>query len=384
MGPQTIFWAFGAVVLSTVLAACNRSSSAERERAVAKAPEPLQSQPIGSSADQRVVFCGVVGGKHNLYIINVDGTALHQLTESPAEDQNPTWSPDGSIIVFTRVPGHKPDEVRSDANLWVVRPDGTALRQLTSGPFYDADVSWRADGKAISFYRQGEKPGVYKIDLDGTHLEAVASMFTDSGHSPNGKWWAAIRSTTEGEDEHRGDLWLSDSQGRNGRQLTKFESSMYAPVWSPDSKQLFLLVEQGEDMPFWSVSVPDGKLTLLLQGKKSYFEHPVWSPDAKRIAFLQSLQEESMTNSSFRQLYVMDPDGKNVERLTDHWGDDYTPQWTRDGKSIVVQGERGMTHHASGGVSGQPKSCIVVVDASGKGERVLPVPHAAYNLSLSP
>jgi Tol biopolymer transport system component len=91
-----------------------------------------------------------------------------------------------------------------------------------------------------------------------------------------------------------------------------------------------------------------------------------------------------MTNASFRQLYVMDADGKNKRRLTDHWGDDYTPQWTNDGQWIVVQGTRGLEHHPDRGVSGNHKNCIVVVKIDGSMEQILPIPFGVYGIALRP
>ncbi|MBA3725478.1 MAG: PD40 domain-containing protein [Armatimonadetes bacterium] len=83
-------------------------------------------------------------------MINLDGTGLKQITTSPAEDHDPVWSPNGSTILFTRIPGHKKGERRSDGHLWTVRPDGTHLTRLTSGPVFDSGA-WSPDSKRIIF-----------------------------------------------------------------------------------------------------------------------------------------------------------------------------------------------------------------------------------------
>ncbi|MEM4325815.1 MAG: hypothetical protein QXU40_00755, partial [Candidatus Pacearchaeota archaeon] len=60
-----------------------------------------------------------------IYIINVDGTGLRNLTNDPAIDANPWWSPDGSQIVFVSTRGP-----RGNANLYIMNSDGTNPRIL--------------------------------------------------------------------------------------------------------------------------------------------------------------------------------------------------------------------------------------------------------------
>ncbi|MGI8923175.1 MAG: TolB family protein [Fimbriimonadales bacterium] len=96
-----------------------------------------------------------------------------------------------------------------------------------------------------------------------------------------------------------------------------------------------------------------------------------------------SFRDDPMTNASFRQLYVINPDGTEFKRLTDHWGDDYGPQWTLDSKFIVIQSDRGMRRFM-GGVTGEPRSELIVVDAKGGGERVIDCGVPVYETALSP
>ena len=62
-------------------------------------------------------------------------------------------------------------------------------------------------------------------------------------------------------------------------------------------------------------------------------EQPRWSPDGRRIAF------KSTRGGSFN-LYLMDPDGGNVTRLTNHAGNDHDPSWLPDGQSLVFASDR--------------------------------------------
>lgn len=57
---------------------------------------------------------------HEIWVVNVDGPAPHQITHDAAGDSEPTWSPDGSKIAYQKGSG-------SGANVWVVNADGSTL-----------------------------------------------------------------------------------------------------------------------------------------------------------------------------------------------------------------------------------------------------------------
>jgi len=75
--------------------------------------------------------------------IGRDGAGLRQLTNDPAKDRTPRWSPDGErIIFFTDRTGRY--------ELWQVRPDGSELKQLTSTTGPEIQMSnWSPDGRSI-------------------------------------------------------------------------------------------------------------------------------------------------------------------------------------------------------------------------------------------
>jgi TolB protein len=75
------------------------------------------------------------------------------------------------------------------------------------------------------------------------------------------------------------------------------------------------------------------KVTQLTSGKDHHDQHPKWSPDGRRISFVSS------RGGSF-DLWVMNADGTNVTRLTDHPANDYDPIWMPDGQSLIFSSER--------------------------------------------
>jgi Tol biopolymer transport system component len=74
-------------------------------------------------------------------------------------------------------------------------------------------------------------------------------------------------------------------------------------------------------------------VTQLTSGRNHHDQHAKWSPDGRRISFVSS------RGGNF-DLYVMNADGTNVTRVTDHPASDFDPIWMPDGQSMIFSSER--------------------------------------------
>ncbi len=83
----------------------------------------------------------------------------------------------------------------------------------------------------------------------------------------------------------------------------------------------------------YSIDLSSGRVTSLTSQGDWHDEQPRWSPDAGHIAF-------KSTRGGSYNLYLMDADGRNVRRLTDHGGNDHDPSWLPDGQSLVFASDR--------------------------------------------
>ena len=83
----------------------------------------------------------------NLYIINVDGTDLVQLTDDPRDEFNPQWSPDGKHIAFITTVNDGNGGLLN--NLLVIEADGTNFDQLTTSTSGQIDFQWSPDSSQI-------------------------------------------------------------------------------------------------------------------------------------------------------------------------------------------------------------------------------------------
>ena len=149
----------------------------------------------------------------DLWMVNADGSNLHQLTSTKA-DSNPTWSPDGSQILFGRAlqdtTGDGQISILDNMDMHILSLMTGKVHNISNTPEYDDfNFSWSSDGEWIVFTSVRE-------DADGSGYMNL----DDSRHL------FLIR--PDGSDERRIDL---------GDLLT------FSPVWSPDGKSILFGVK---------------------------------------------------------------------------------------------------------------------------------------------
>jgi Tol biopolymer transport system component len=135
-----------------------------------------------------------------LYVVNIDGTNMVKLSEG----WSPSWSPDGSGIVFVNVTESSFRFGPEESNLCIMNSDGTDVRQLTDLPGLEWGPVWSADGRKIAFTNQLQDYGnvtVHVLNLDSgmeTTIRLNSSAARESGLS-----WSLDSSvivTSEGSD----------------------------------------------------------------------------------------------------------------------------------------------------------------------------------------
>ena len=96
----------------------------------------------------------------HLYVIELAGKGLKQVTSGDFDDSEPAWSPDGKSLAFSSNRSTPDPDATYDSNIWVVAADnqdkGAHLTQVTTNPGSDSQPAWSPDGKWITYITQLE------------------------------------------------------------------------------------------------------------------------------------------------------------------------------------------------------------------------------------
>jgi TolB protein len=135
--------------------------------------------------------------------------------------------------------------------------------------------------------------------------------------------------------ENRGakNIFYADYDGENVTQVTTGRSLNIHSTWSPDGRAIVYTSYRGGPADIYRSRIFEGLPPLQLTKNAGENVLPVWSPDGTRIAF-------SSTRSGTHQIYIMNSDGSNVQRLTNDRFSDLTPTWSPGGTEIAFTSDR--------------------------------------------
>jgi Tol biopolymer transport system component len=170
--------------------------------------------PEVSPDGSRVVFTAPgPDDSPDIFLIDVNDGSIVQLTDSPAVDWGPTWSPDGTSITFV-------SDRDGDGDLYTIPSAGGETTQLTNLEGNEASPSWSPDSSRIAFDSGSDFDlDVFVMNADGSGLTALAETeSTESGPSwsPDGR---SIAFSSNGDGNV--DLYLFDLDSGESTNLTR-------------------------------------------------------------------------------------------------------------------------------------------------------------------
>ena len=237
----------------------------------------------GSSPQQLVFVSDAVFGQYDICLINTNGTAVTQLTTSFADDWWPSWSPDGSKIVFQTNRNLTPGGGVPQYDLYVINVDGTAETRITTDTTNEAQPAWSPKGNRIAFVsdRDGNNE-IYLMDPDGgavTRLTNDAASDEQPTWSPDGGKIAFVSLRTGNAE-----IFVMDTTGANLVNLTNNGAADFVPAWSPDGTKIAFHSNRAGNFAVFVMNA-DGSNAVQLSNASVPDELPAWSPDGTQLIF---------------------------------------------------------------------------------------------------
>jgi TolB protein len=293
-------------------------------------PAPTATAPLATAEPTTgILFSSERDGNLELYLVQPDGRGLTRLTDDPALDTDPDWSPDGRQIVFrSRRDG--------SSDIFIMGANGSQLTNLVRDPRDsredEFEPAWNPDGQTLALYTDRFFPTEScRGNLGWHHLallpvtggkENIQRFEVWPGEqdsfawSPDGRY-LAFASICNEQVRH---LYRWDRETDQVTQLTDGASVDTCPAWSRDGRHLAYTSKVGDNVDIYVLELETGALTRLTT-HPAKDAHPSWSPDGAHIAF-------TSTRDGNEEIYVMRADGSDLRNLSQHPARDFGPAWS--------------------------------------------------------
>ncbi|MEO6612964.1 MAG: hypothetical protein ABIT05_10790 [Chitinophagaceae bacterium] len=193
---------------------------------------------------------------YDIFMADLDGKIVKQLTHSKGYDAEATLSPDGKQMLYT-------SDKDGDIDLYIMNLETGAERRVTNMLGYDGGAWFSPDGTKLIWRASRPKTEAeikeYK-DLLAENLVAPTNM----------------------------EVWVANADGSNAHQVTSYGQANWAPAYMPDNKRIIFASnhEYKRGFPFNLYTInEDGTNLQKISRDKGFDAFPMFSPDGKKIVF---------------------------------------------------------------------------------------------------
>jgi Tol biopolymer transport system component len=336
-----------------------------------------------------VVYGGDAGGHRHIFLRGVGAQNPFDLTkDSPGDDDQPAFSPDGERIAFR--------SSREGGGIFVMGRTGEGVRRATHAGFRP---TWSPDGTQLAYASQNVE-FFSPNSIVGQQELWIADVTTGASHrvstedaalpswSPHGYRIAYTKRLSAPRHQVRADVWTMTPRGQDPVAVTNDLATDLYPAWSPDGRYLYFASDRGGSMNLWRVRIDEksgkvqgspepittpttamAQISLAGDGRSIAYSSvpvtqniqtatldpvtatvigdPTWvttgsvrwsspdpSPDGQWVAFYSLDHPEG-------HVYVARADGTELRQVTGDTALDRVPRWSPDGKWLAFFSNRG-------------------------------------------
>lgn len=217
-----------------------------------------------SPADRSKGYVWPIYPTYDLYLATDAGKIVKKLTDTKGYDAEATVNWKTGRIVYTSLAG-------GDLDLWTMKSDGSARRQITEAPGYDGGAVYSSDGARLVWRAMHPNaPESLSTYRDFLSKDLVSPM--------------------------KMEIFVADADGSNARQITTFGCASFAPTFTPDGKKvLFASNKHACDTHNFELYLMnlDGSGLEQVTTFGGFTSFAEFSPDGKKLAFTSSFQGKS-------------------------------------------------------------------------------------------
>jgi serine/threonine protein kinase/Tol biopolymer transport system component len=338
----------------------------------------IEGLPSLSPTGELFVYVKADQGDLDIFLQRPGGAPRNLTADSPADDTEPAFSPDGNQIAFR--------SEREGGGIFLMGATGESVRRLTDAGY---DPAWSPDGKQIVFSTEpGDDPRtwsehsrLWKVDIASNQRTLVAGPSDVDGvqpsWSPNGHR-LAYWSVPAGGGQRT--VWTIPAGGGTPVRVTNDTFYNWSPAWAPDGRSLYFASDRGGSMNLWRVRIDEetgavqgapqavttssqwngplrlskapGKIIYAARDERSGLEKVALDPAGPSTVGAPAPVNQSSQAVTFggvspdggwivfrsrapqEDLFVVRPDGTGMIQLTRDPAHDRGPVWMPDGRVL--------------------------------------------------
>ncbi len=277
-------------------------------------------QTVGNDT---IIFSSNRTGNSDIYTTDMNGNNLKNLTNDPAQDTVPSYTPDGNTVVFT-------SNRSGDEEIFSMAQDGTNPINLTSNP---GKRDWfpviSPVGTHIAYWTErvsggGQQLNIMRIDGSAklTLSDPNRSLYPEPHVFSKSGTLLAYADSYIGKPK----LHIVNADGSNDHALTSDTTNEIHPIFTCDNNRVVFNTLRDGNWEIYVSGVNGTGLTNLSNHSAGDYLAEL-SSDCSKILF-------ESDRSGNRDIFSMNLDGSNVVQLTHNPGEDYRPFYSPDDKKI--------------------------------------------------